>query len=79
MKFAKSREIGNNWEIRTVTVTRDVDCWMVSVLLRDNSIPEYRKKETELKTVIGCDVGIKKIIATNNQKIERNPKIAQQL
>ncbi|NJM74279.1 MAG: IS200/IS605 family element transposase accessory protein TnpB [Scytonema sp. RU_4_4] len=79
IKFAKSREIGDNWEIRTCTITFDVDCWMVSVLLRDNSIPDYRKKETELKTVIGCDVGIKKIVALSNKEIEPNPLIAKQL
>lgn len=79
MKFAKSREIGDNWEIRTVTVTFDVDCWMVSVLLRDNTIPDYRKKETEIATVIGCDVGIKKIAALSNKRKEPNPKIAKQL
>jgi putative transposase len=79
MKFAKSRDLADGWEIRTVTITRDVDCWLVSVLLRDESIPEYRKSIAELETVIGCDVGIKKIIATSHQKIEANPKIAQQL
>ena len=76
MKFARSREIGNNWEIRTTTITRDIDCWMVSVLLRDKSIPDYEKTKAELKTVIGCDVGIKKIVALSSQETEPNPKIA---
>ena len=79
MKLANSREIGSNWEIRTVTITRDIDCWMVSVLLRDKSIPDYRKKESELRTIIGCDVGIKKIVALSNQQVESNPLIAKQL
>lgn len=79
MKFANSREIGSNWEIRTVTIARDIDCWMVSVLLRDESIPDYRKEESELETVIGCDVGIKKIVALSNQFVEPNPKISTQL
>lgn len=79
MKFAKSREIADNWEIRTCTISKDVDCWLVSVLLRDESVPEYRKTEQEIKTVIGCDVGIKKIVALSNRTVERNPKIAQQL
>ena len=38
MKFAKSRNIGNNWEIRTVTITLDIDDWYVSVFLRDQTI-----------------------------------------
>jgi putative transposase len=79
MKFAKSREIADSWEIRTVTIIKDVDCWIVSVLLRDESIPDYCKSIPQLKTVVGCDVGIKKIVATSNQEIESNPRIAQQL
>ncbi|MGB5634287.1 MAG: transposase [Waterburya sp.] len=79
MKFAKSREIDSSWEIRTVTITRDIDCWIVSILLRDKLIPDYKKKETELKTVIGCDVGIKKIVALSNHEVELNPLIAKQL
>lgn len=78
MKFAKSREITDSWEIRTVTITRDIDCWLVSILLRDQSIPDYRKNEAELDTVIGCDVGIKKIVALSNKQIESNPLIAKQ-
>ncbi|MEN9568306.1 MAG: hypothetical protein RLZZ69_3502 [Cyanobacteriota bacterium] len=77
MKFALSRKIALGWEIRTVTITRDIDCWLVSVLLRDESIPAYRKTESELKTVIGCDVGIKKIVALSNKEIEPNPLIAK--
>ena len=79
MKFANSREITNNWEIRTCTITKDIDCWMVSILLRDKSIPVFRKTESELETVVGCDVGIKKIVALSNHKTEPNPKIAKQL
>lgn len=79
MKFAKSREIASSWEIRTCTITKDVDCWLVSILLRDESIPEYLKTKQELKTVIGCDVGIKKIVALSNKQVEPNPKIATQL
>lgn len=79
IKFAKSREIADNWEIRTCSISKDVDCWLVSVLLRDESVPEYQKTQQEIKTVIGCDVGIKKIVALSNQQIERNPKIAQKL
>ena len=77
IKFASSREISSNWEIRTATITRDIDCWMVSVLLRDQSISDYRKKANELKTVIGCDVGIKKIVALSNKEVETNPLIAK--
>lgn len=79
MKFAKSREVGDNWEIRTTTIKKDVDFWVVSVLLRDRSIPDYRKTETELETVIGCDVGVKKAVALSNKEVVPNPLIGKQL
>jgi len=37
MRFFNSREIPSNWEIRTVTISRDIDCWYVAVLLRDET------------------------------------------
>ena len=79
VKFAKSREINSNWEIRTTTITKDVDCWLVSILLRDKSILDYRKTESELKTVVGCDVGVKKIVALSNKEVVPNPLIGKQL
>ena len=60
-------------------VKKDIDFWVVSVLLRDKSIPNYTKAETELKTVIGCDVGIKKIVAFSNKEVIPNPLISKQL
>ena len=80
MKFAKSREIGDNWQIRTVTVTKDIDDWYVSVLLKDETIPDYHQKSlAELNTIIGCDVGIKKIAAFSSGEIIDNPDIGRQL
>ncbi len=80
MKFFDSRDITSNWEIRTVTITRDIDHWYVSVLLRDETIPDYHPKpESQLKTIVGCDVGIKKIAALSNGEMIPNPKIAQKL
>ncbi|WP_036486883.1 RNA-guided endonuclease TnpB family protein [Myxosarcina sp. GI1] len=78
MKFALSREISNNWSIRTVTITREIDIWYVSVLLKDETIPDYSQKSaTELNTIIGCDVGINKIAAFSNGEIETNPRIGE--
>ena len=80
MKLAVSRDIGNNWLIRTVTITKDIDDWYVSILFLDKSIPEIpQKTETELNTIIGCDVGIKKIAAISSGEIVSNPQIGKQL
>ncbi len=78
MKFALSREISNNWSIRTVTITKEIDDWYVAVLLRDETIPDLTQKNpAELDTIIGCDVGINKIAAFSNGEIEFSPKIAK--
>lgn len=80
MKFFCSRDIAPNWEIRTVTITKDIDDWYVSVLLRDETIPDYHQKsESELETIIGCDVGVKKIAALSNGKTIPNPQFAKKL
>jgi putative transposase len=80
MKFAKSREIGDNWKIRTVTITKDIDDWFVSVLLKDETIPNYHQKSSaDLNTIIGCDVGIRKITAFSSGEIVLNPRIGKQL
>lgn len=61
MRFFKSREIPETWEIRTVTISRQVDGWYVSVLLRDLTVPNIILKNlSELETIQGADVGIKK-------------------
>ncbi len=79
IKLAKSREISDNWLIRTVTITKDINDWYVSILLKDDNVPDYRQKsKTELNSLIGCDVGIRKIVAFSNGTTIPNPRIAQQ-
>ena len=80
IKFFCSRDITSNWEIRRTTITRDINCWFVSILLLDESIPDYcEKAEEDLETIIGCDVGIKKIVSFSNGKTIPNPRISKGL
>lgn len=75
MKFFKSREIPTTWEIRTVTISRDIDCWYVAVLLRDETVPDVPLKPLdECKTIQGADVGIKKLVALSDGLIIENPQ-----
>ena len=75
MRFFKSREIPASWEVRTVTVSRQLDGWYVSVLLRDEIIPDIViKKPEECKTIQGVDVGIKKIAALSGGDFIPNPQ-----
>jgi len=75
MRFFESREIPPGWEIRTVTVSRDIDCWYVAVLLRDETVPDVPLKPlSECKTIQGADVGIKKLVALSDGLIIENPQ-----
>jgi putative transposase len=79
MRFFKSRDIPESWEIRTVTVTREADGWYASLLLRDDSVPELPKKTIDqLQSVNGVDRGIKKIAAMADGTLEPNPQIGKQ-
>jgi putative transposase len=80
MRFFVSRQITPNWEVRTVTISNRADGWYVSVLLKDETIPDFpRLKETELQTVAAVDVGIRKIASLSNGETIPNPKIYKQL
>jgi len=75
MRFFNSREIPPGWEVRTVTISRDIDCWYVAVLLRDETVPDILpKKPEECKTIQGADVGIKKLIALSDGTMIDNPR-----
>ena len=75
MRFFNSREIPHSWEIRTVTISRDIDCWYVAVLLRDETVPDVPVKSLdECKTIQGADVGIKKLVALSDGLIIENPQ-----
>lgn len=78
MRFFKSRSIPESWEIRTVTVSLDADGSYVSVLLRDETLPELLIKTLEeCETIQGCDVGIKKLVALSDGTIIKNPRFHQ--
>lgn len=78
MRFFKSRHIPNSWEIRTVTVSHEVDGWYASILLRDESVPEVSKKTfDEVQTVNGVDRGITKIVALADGEVVPNPRIGK--
>lgn len=79
MRFFKSRSIPESWEIRTVTIRRDVDGWYVSILLRDETVPDLVVKTLdECETIQGADVGIKKLVALSDGTMIENPRFQQQ-
>ncbi len=78
MKFFKSRFIQSTWEIRTTTLSIEADGFYVSILFRDNTIPDFSPSNPEeIKTVTGVDVGINKLASLSTGEIIDNPRIYQ--
>ena len=79
MRFFKSRSIPESWEIRTVTIRRDVDGWYMSVLLRDETVPDLVAKTPEnCETIQGADVGLRKRVALSDGTMIENPRFQHQ-
>jgi putative transposase len=75
MRYLDSRSIPENADIRTVTVKKEVDGWYISVLL---NLPEELPQVTDVdvKSVVGIDVGINKLVSLSDGSFVENPKFA---
>jgi putative transposase len=76
MRYLDSRTIAVDADIRTVTVIREADGWYMSVLL---NLPESLPEVSDIKTVksaVGIDVGINKLISLTDGSFIENPKFA---
>jgi putative transposase len=85
MRYFDSRTIPVDADIRTVTVIKEADGWYMSVLLNlPESLPEVTEIET-VKSAVGIDVGINKLISLSdgsfieNHKFATNKKVRRQL
>ena len=80
MRFFNSRSIPDGFEIRTVTIRKKADGWYMAVQIKDDSIPSPVKvKPEEIKTAIGVDLGIKKLVSLSSQETVANPRFSEQL
>jgi putative transposase len=75
MRYLDSRAIPFDTDIRTVTVMKEADGWYISVLLK---LPEELPKlnDVEVKSVVGIDVGINKLVSLSDGSFVENPKFA---
>jgi len=76
MRYLDSRSIPINAEIRTVTVLKEADGWYMSVLLNlPESLPEVANIES-VKSAVGLDVGINKLVSLTDGSFVENPRFA---
>ncbi|MGB3206621.1 MAG: transposase [Crinalium sp.] len=83
IKIFNSRDLTLIKEIRTCTVKRCADNWYISMLVE---IPgELPDKAPEIKSVVGIDVGVNKLVALSdgsfikNIRVTTNPRTARRL
>lgn len=75
MRFFNSRSFWEGMKLSKFTVTREVDDWYVSVLVKDATIPDPVEIAPEaVETVVGGDKGIKKLLSVSGQATFQNPQ-----
>jgi putative transposase len=76
MRYFDSRSIPIDAEVRTVTVKKEADGWYMSVLINlAESLPETIELES-VKSAVGIDVGINKLISLTDGSFVENPQFA---
>lgn len=76
MRYIDSRAIPENADIRTVTVMKEVDGWYISLLLDlVEQLPDIPELET-VKSAVGIDMGINKLISLSDGSFVENPKFS---
>jgi len=76
MRYQGSRTIPENASIRTVTVTKEADGWYISALLElAEELPPCAEIET-VKSAVGIDVGINKLVSLSDGSFIENPRFS---
>ena len=77
MRFHNSRSIPNGFTIKAATIRKRQDGWYVSIRIEDKTVPDYVAKPlTEVKKIIGCDLGITKLIHLSDNHQIKNPQFS---
>jgi putative transposase len=77
MRFYNSRPIPNGFAIKACTLRKRRNGWYVSIRIEDKSVPEYSAKLLgDNPKVIGCDLGITKLVHLSDGYQIENPKFS---
>jgi putative transposase len=77
MRFHNSRSIPDGFTIKAATIRKRQDGWYISIRIEDKSVPDYIARPlTEVKSILGCDLGLTKLVhLSDNHQID-NPRFA---
>ncbi|HLO52535.1 MAG TPA: transposase [Kamptonema sp.] len=77
MRFHNSRLIPDGFTIKACTVRKRQNGWYISLRIEDKSVPEYSPKTLgDRPKVIGCDLGITKLVHLSDGYQIENPKFS---
>lgn len=80
MRFFKSRSIPDGFSLKTVTIRSLADGWYMSIRIENTEVPQLNLQDLgQVKTTIGCDLGIKKLLALSNGELIENPQFEKRL
>lgn len=75
MRFYNSRPIPDGFTIKSVTIRKKQGGWYISVRIEDKLVPQFPQIELkQVKTVVGIDLGITKLIHCSDGSQIDNPK-----
>ena len=77
LRFFNSRSIPTGFTIKAATLRKRQDGWYVSIRIEDKTIPDYVKKPlTLVNSILGCDLGITKLVHFSDRYQIDNPKFS---
>lgn len=77
MRFYNSRSIPDGFTIKACAVRKRQNGWYVSIRIEDKSVPEYSATPVgDNPKVIGCDLGITKLVHLSDGYQIKNPKFS---
>ncbi|NEO97677.1 MAG: transposase [Symploca sp. SIO2E9] len=77
MRFFNSRSIPDGFAAKSVTIRKKTDGWFMSVRLEDQSVPKLLALPiSKIKTAIGLDLGLSKLVHCSDGSDIANPRFA---
>jgi len=77
MRFYNSRSIPDGFSIKACAVRKRQNGWQVSIRIESKSIPNYLTKSLkDVAKVMGCDMGITKLVHLSDGSFIENPKFS---
>jgi putative transposase len=77
MRFYNSRSIPDGFTIKACAVRKRQNGWYVSIRIENKSVPDYIAKDLEdVVKVIGCGLGIAKLVDLSDGYQIENPKFS---